>query len=48
MVVNSSVECRDVQLNIVAGKRNEIAWKQGNETEPIAACAVIGFFAGFS
>ena len=31
------------KLNIAAGKRNEIAGKQGNETEPIAACAVVGF-----
>ena len=34
------------KLNIAAGKRNEIAGKQGNETEPIAACAVVGFLIG--
>lgn len=30
----------------MAWKRIEIAWKQGNEMEPVAACAVIGFLLG--
>ncbi len=34
---------KKVQMNSVAWKRNEIAWKQRNEKEPIAACVVVGF-----